>query len=72
MAARDTEIIFVVEQDADGGYVAASPTHHIFTEGGDLDELRRMVRDAVACAFEGAEKPKLIRLHFVHDEVIAA
>ena len=29
-------------------------------------------RDAVACHFDPAEKPKLIRLHCVLDEVIAA
>jgi hypothetical protein len=31
------------------------------------------VRDAVACHFDDASKrPKIIRLHFVRDEVIAA
>jgi hypothetical protein len=32
-----------------------------------------MVRDAVACHFDDVSKrPKIIRLHFVRDEVIAA
>jgi hypothetical protein len=32
-----------------------------------------MVREAVDCYFDNAEEaPKLIRLHFVRDEVIAA
>jgi hypothetical protein len=32
-----------------------------------------MVRDAVACYFDDpATAPKLIRLHFVRDEVLAA
>jgi hypothetical protein len=32
-----------------------------------------MVRDAVICTFESeAERPKVIRLHHVHDEIIAA
>ncbi len=30
------------------------------------------VRDAVACHFDTQDKPKLIRLHFVRDEVLAA
>ena len=30
------------------------------------------IRDAVRCHFEDAERPKAIRLHLVHDEVIAA
>jgi len=73
MAASDTEIILVVEQEADGGYTAAAASHGILTQGEDLHELRAMVRDAVACAFaDEGTRPKLIRLHFVHDEVIAA
>ena len=31
-----------------------------------------MVRDAGRCHFDEAERPKLIRLHFVRDEAIAA
>jgi hypothetical protein len=30
-----------------------------------------MVRDAVVCHFDDASRPKIIRLHFVRDEVIA-
>ncbi|MDO9141221.1 MAG: hypothetical protein Q7U38_12950, partial [Methylobacter sp.] len=30
------------------------------------------VREAVDCHFEPADKPKTIRLHFVHEQVIAA
>ena len=68
-----TEIIFVVEQEPDGGYVAESVSHNIYTQGDDLEDLRAMVRDAVVCAFSNEqERPKLIRLHFVHDEVIVA
>lgn len=31
-----------------------------------------MVREAVRCHFADADRPRLIRLHFVHEEVIAA
>ena len=34
-------------------------------------ELRSAVRDAIECHFEEGERPHLIRLHFVPDEVIA-
>ncbi len=44
----------------------------IFTEADDLDELRKNIREAVDCHFEREEKPKMIRLHFVSEEVIAA
>ena len=38
-----------------------------------LDELRVAVRDAVRCHFgDDPDAPRLIRLHFVRDEVIAA
>jgi len=30
-----------------------------------------MVRDAVICHFEEENRPKIIRLHFVREEVIA-
>jgi predicted RNase H-like HicB family nuclease len=69
------EIIFeVLEDDVDGGYVATALGHAIGTQGETLDELREMVRDAVQCHFgDGAvgEMPRLIRLHFVRDEVLA-
>ncbi|MBS3780339.1 MAG: hypothetical protein KGY41_08075 [Desulfovermiculus sp.] len=32
----------------------------------------RAHQDAVACHFDSSKGPKLIRLHFVRDEVIAA
>jgi len=68
------EIIFEVRQDeADGGYTASALGFGIRTQAETREELRAMVREAVECYFENAaEAPKLIRLHFVHDEVIAA
>jgi hypothetical protein len=37
-----------------------------------MQDLHARVRDAVRCHFEPDSVPKLIRLHFVRDEVIAA
>jgi hypothetical protein len=37
-----------------------------------VPELRARVREAVHCHFDEGQAPKLIRLHFVRDEVIAA
>jgi hypothetical protein len=38
-----------------------------------VEELRAMVKGAVRCYFdESMEAPKIIRLHFVRDEVLAA
>ena len=66
------EIIFLIEDAAEGGYTARALGESIFTEGDDLNDLRANIRDAVDCHFEPDEKPKMIRLHFVSEEVIAA
>jgi predicted RNase H-like HicB family nuclease len=66
------EIIFEVLEDIDGGYTASALGVGIHTQGDTLDELKQMVRDAVDCYFDtDAERPSLIRLHFVRDEVMA-
>lgn len=67
------EIIFEVREDeADGGYTASALGHGIHTEGDSLEELRDNVKEAVDCYFdETMEAPKIIRLHFVRDEVLA-
>ena len=67
-----SELIFVVEEAAEGGYIARAVGAAIVTEADDLDGLRAQVRDAVRCHFDARELPAVIRLHYVHDEVIAA
>jgi len=69
-----TEIIFEVSEDElDGGYSASALGFGIHTQADTLDELRRNVREAVDCYFdETMERPRLIRLHYVRDEVLAA
>jgi hypothetical protein len=66
------EMIFMVENAAEGGYTARALGASIFAEADDLDALRQQVRDAVRCHFEEGQGPKVIRLHFVREEVIAA
>jgi predicted RNase H-like HicB family nuclease len=66
-----TEIVFLVEDDPDGGYTARALGESIFTQAEDIKSLKEMIRDAVDCHFEAEEKPKIIRLHIVRDEVIA-
>lgn len=67
-----SEIVFVVEDAAEGGYTARALGHSIFTEADNADELRKMVQDAVRCHFDKTELPPVIRLHYVRDEVLAA
>ena len=67
-----TEIVFVVEESGEGGYVARAVGQSIVTEADDMPGLREMIRDAVRCHFpDEADRPKMIRLHVVQDEVIA-
>lgn len=66
-----TEIIFVVEESPEGGFEARALGHSIYTEADSLAELREMVRDAVECHFEATERPRVVRLHFVREEVLA-
>ncbi|MGB8770079.1 MAG: 2-oxoisovalerate dehydrogenase [Candidatus Korobacteraceae bacterium] len=68
----ESEIIFAVEESPEGGYEARALGYSIFTQGDSLEELREMARDAVRCYFEPEKMPGVIRLHFVHDEVITA
>jgi len=65
------ELIFIVKEDEDGGYYARAVGESIFTQGDSREELEEMVRDAVRCHFGSRNAPKLIHLHYVHDEVIA-
>ena len=65
-----SEVIFVVEEAPEGGYVARALGQSIFTEADSLDELRVMVRDAVSCHFDDDERPGVIRLHLVKDELL--
>jgi hypothetical protein len=67
----NSEIIFAVEEAPEGGYTASALGESIFTEADTLDELREMVRDAVRTHFEDGDRPDVIRLHHVKDEVIA-
>ncbi len=66
-----SEIIFLVEEAPDGGYLARALGQSIFTEADSLAELRAAIRDAVACHYPDGGRPKVVRLHFVRDEVMS-
>jgi hypothetical protein len=65
------EIIFLVSEPPEGGFSAEALGASIFTVADTLEELNEMVRDAVICHFDENDRPKIIRLHFVREEVIA-
>lgn len=59
-----TEIVFLVEQDPEGGYTAVALAESIFTEAEDLETLKVMVKDAMHCHFDTEEEhPKYILQH---------
>ncbi len=65
------EIVFVVDEAPEGGYIARAVGESIFTEAATLDELRGNVRSAVECHFDEGQAPKVIRLHIVRDEILS-
>jgi hypothetical protein len=65
------ELIFLVEESPEGGYLARGLGVSIFTEAETLEELRESVKDAVRCHFDD-QKQRLIRLHIVKEELFAA
>jgi hypothetical protein len=72
-ATGDAEIVFLVEEDPEGGLTARALGESIFTEAEDMAGLKDAVRDAVRCHFpDQKRRPRTIRLHYVRDEVIAA
>ncbi len=64
------EVIFILEEDIEGGYTARSLEFPIFTQGETLEELKRNIRDALKCHFDKEDEiPRVIRLHMVKEEV---
>lgn len=63
------EIIFQLKETFEGGYATQSLGR---AEAESLDELRENVRYAVGSHFDEGVGPKMIRLQFVRDEMLAA
>ena len=63
------EIIFVIEEAAEGGFTARALGQAIFTEADDVAALEANVRDAVRCHFDEGSLPHVIRLHFTREQI---
>jgi hypothetical protein len=63
------EIIFMIEEDPEGGFNAEALGHSIFTEAETVQELKTNILEAIKCHFD-SELPKIIRLHFVKEEIL--
>lgn len=69
--AKKSEIIFVVEDDPEGGLTAHALGESIFTEADSLEELKDAIRDSLRVHYvDEADIPPVIRLHQVRDEVV--
>ena len=65
------EILFLIEDDPEGGYNAQALGYSIFTEGETVEEIKENIADALSCYFNKLEDiPKIIRLHFVREEIL--
>lgn len=67
----DSEIVFSLSQESDGGYVAECLSHDIFTEGDTWEDVRQNVLAAVNAYFFDQPKPRSVRLHMVKTEILA-
>jgi hypothetical protein len=65
------EIFFIVEDSPEGGYTAKALGESIFIDADTHEELHANVQNAVRCHFDEDNAPTMIRLHFVHEEVLA-
>jgi hypothetical protein len=65
------ELFFLVEENPEGGLLAKGLGVSIYTQADNLDLLKDAIIEAVHCHFEDDRK-RIIRLHIVREEVIAA
>jgi len=65
------ELIFIVEESNEGGFIARALNESIFTEAESFEELREAIKDAVKCHFDD-EQQRIVRMHYVKEEVFAA
>ena len=65
------KLIFLVEEAPEGGFTARALGASIFTQADTISDLQAQVRDAVRCHFDEGEAPRVVRLHFVREEVLA-
>jgi hypothetical protein len=65
-----SEIVFLVEEAPEGGFIARALGYSIYTEADSWDELKIAIQDAITCHFDEGQKPKVVRLHYLKEEVI--
>jgi hypothetical protein len=66
-----SEILFLVEEAPEGGYTARALGHSIYTEADTWEDLKVAIHDAVTCHFDETNKPRIIRIHYLREEIVA-
>ena len=65
------ELVFLVGDDPEGGSTARELGVSVFTQADNMASLGENVLDAVRCHFpDAAERPRMVRLHQVRQEVL--
>jgi len=65
------EILFLIEEDIEGGFTAKAAQVPIFTEAESEESIKKMISDALRCHFEEEKDiPPIIKLHFIRDETL--
>ncbi len=65
------ELIFMVEESPEGGFIAKGLGISIYTQADTINELKEALINAVHCHFDDNKK-RILRLHILREEVIAA
>ena len=66
------EVVFMVEENPEGGYAAKALGYPIFTEGDTISQLKENIKNAIKCHFDREEDiPKIIHIRIVKEETIA-
>jgi len=65
------ELIFVIEEDPEGGYNAEAMGVSIITQGDTIEELKKNIIDAIKCHFDDESQiPQIIKLHYIKEEFL--
>jgi predicted RNase H-like HicB family nuclease len=68
----DKEIIFVVEEDLEGGYSVKALGFSIFTQGETMQELKQNIKNAISCHFDKeSDILRVILLHMVKEKILS-
>jgi predicted RNase H-like HicB family nuclease len=70
-AKAQPKLLFVVQEDPNGGYIAKAPGYGIYTQGETMDELLANIKEAIQCHFEEGKSPASFTLHSIKRQEVA-